>query len=202
MKHYPSISRIDPQGIDREYYTWSKLDGSMIRCEYSHKSGFYKFGSRKQLIDTSTPILGEAIPLFMETLAEPLTKIARDNKWTNIVAFCEFYGEKSLAGRHQENDPKSITCFDMSVYKYGMLLPKDFLRLLDGKLNTPNYLGVHKWNREFVEKVRNSDLEGISMEGVVGKNDYPVFVKCKTIKWLEAIKRIYSEDEARKIIES
>lgn len=204
MKSYPSILRVNPDGFDKELYTFDKLDGSCLRFEWSRKTGWFKYGTRKRLFDRNDPVFGEAIPLFMETLAEPLAEIAHNNKWINIVAFCEFWGKQSLAGRHQPDDPKFLTLFDVSIYRHGMLGPKEFLKYFK-YLPIPNFLGVQKWDKSFVDKVRNSEFEQITFEGVVGKfGDYDdlTLVKCKTNNWFEAIKRLYAEDEARKIINS
>ncbi len=85
-----------------------------------------------------------------------------------------------------------------------MLGPKEFLEYFK-YLNIPNFLGVRKWDKDFVNRVRNSEFGQITFEGVVGKsggfNDLTL-VKCKTNNWLDAIKRLYSEEEARKIINS
>jgi hypothetical protein len=202
MKSYPSIVRVDQAGWDRDLYTFDKLDGSNLRFEWSRKTGWYKFGTRKRLIDKNDPVFGPAIPLFMETLAEPLAEIAHNNKWINIVAFAEFWGKKSLAGRHDPNDVKQLTLFDVSIYRHGMLGPKEFLNHFK-YLSIPNFLGIQKWNKDFVNRVRNSDFDKITFEGVVGKSgDYDdlTLVKCKTNNWFDAIKRLYSEDEAKKIM--
>lgn len=204
MKSYPSILRVNSEGFDKELYTFDKLDGSCIRCEWSRKTGWYKFGTRKKLIDKNDPIFSAAIPLFMETLAEPLAEIAHNNKWINIVAFAEFWGKQSLAGRHVIDDPKFLTLFDVSIYRHGMLGPKEFLKHFK-YLSIPNFLGVRKWDRKFVESVKASAIDGITLEGCVGKaGDYDnlTLVKCKTQRWLDEIKRLYSEDEARAIINS
>lgn len=205
MKSYPSIGRVDPlNGWDRDLYTFDKLDGSNLRFEWSRKTGWFKFGTRKRLIDKNDPMFGPAISLFMETLAEPLAEIAHNNKWINIVAFAEFWGKKSLAGRHSPEDPKFLTLFDVSIYRHGMLGPKEFLKYFK-YLNIPNFLGVRKWDKNFVDSIKASAIEGITLEGCVGKSgDYDdlTLVKCKTQKWLDEVKRLYSEEEARKIINS
>lgn len=203
MKSYPSITRLS-QATEREFYVFDKIDGSNIRYEWSRKTGWYKFGSRTQLLDESHPILGAAIPLFMETLAEPLAKVAYDNRWINVVAFAEFWGSKSLAGRHEVDDKKFLTLFDVSIYKRGIIGPQDFLNNF-GHLNVPNFFGVRKWDAKFVESVKNSTLDGISFEGCVGKSvEYGKLnlVKCKTDNWLNAIHQRYTEDEANKLINS
>lgn len=204
MKSYPSIMRVDPNGCDQEFYTFDKLDGSNLRFEWSRKTGWYKFGTRKRLIDKNDPTFAPAIPLFMETLADPLAEIAHNNKWINIVAFAEFWGKKSLAGRHIADDPKFLTLFDVSIYRHGMLGPKEFLEYFK-YLNIPNFIGIKKWDREFVRKVKASEIKGITLEGVCGKSGYYdnlTLVKCKTQKWLDEIKRLYSEDEAQAIMNS
>lgn len=201
MKSYPSISRVDPDGWDHELFTFDKLDGSNIRYEYSRKQGWYKFGSRTRLLDKTDPILGPAIPLFMDTLAEPIAKVVHDNKWESITVFAEFWGKNSLAGRHVKEDQKFVTLFDAAPYKKGMLPPEEFLKHF-GNLNIPNFLGVRVWDSEFVNSVKASSIDGITLEGVVGKNSKLTMVKCKTNKWLDEIKRLYSEDEARRLINS
>jgi len=205
MKSYPSISRVDPAlGWDQDLYTFDKLDGSNLRFEWSRKTGWFKYGTRKRLIDKSDPIFGPAIPLFMETLAEPIAEIAHNNKWVNIVAFAEYWGKNSLAGRHDPDDPKQLTLFDVSIYRYGMLGPKEFLEHFK-YLNIPNFLGVKRWDKDFVNSVRSSSLDGITLEGVVGKSGHYndlTLVKCKTNNWFDAIRRLYSEDEAKKLINS
>ena len=204
MKSYPSIIRVDQNGFEQELYTFDKLDGNCIRAEWSRKTGWFKFGTRKRLIDKNDPAFGPAIPLFMETLADPIAEIARDNKWVNIVAFAEFWGKNSLAGRHDPNESKTMTLFDVSIYRHGLLGPKEFLKHFK-YLNIPNFLGIKKWNKDFIDSVRHSTLDGITHEGVVGKSgDYDklTLVKCKTNNWLNAIKQLYSEEEARKLINS
>lgn len=48
MKAYPSIStQVD---FSLPYWIFDKIDGSNLRAEFSSKRGFYKFGSRTQLL--------------------------------------------------------------------------------------------------------------------------------------------------------
>ena len=80
MKDYWSIPGW--KGVELGYpcVAFDKPDGSNIRAEWSKKTGFYKYGSRNVLIDKSHPFLGEAIPLFENTLAEKVEKALRDTK--------------------------------------------------------------------------------------------------------------------------
>lgn len=61
MKHYPTIPKTVIHDVD--VHVFDKLDGSNIRAEWNPKKGFYKFGSRKQLIDEDT-FLGKSIDLI------------------------------------------------------------------------------------------------------------------------------------------
>jgi hypothetical protein len=64
MKQYPSI----PKEIRHDLYCYlfSKLDGSNIRAEWNSKKGFYKFGTKHQLIDEKSMPFGQAIPLLKD----------------------------------------------------------------------------------------------------------------------------------------
>ncbi|HEY0138706.1 MAG TPA: hypothetical protein VGB85_31695, partial [Nannocystis sp.] len=64
MKPYPSIST--KIRADVPIYAFDKLDGSQIRAEWTPKSGFGSFGSRKRALERSHPWLGEAITLVRD----------------------------------------------------------------------------------------------------------------------------------------
>ena len=206
MKDYPSIPRANGQAFRfiPWAYLFSKLDGSMVRAQYSKKQGFYKFGTKTCLMDTTTPIFGEAIPLFFDTWAEPLTRIFKDNRWNDAIVFCEFYGAQSFAGIHVPNDPKRLSLFDVDVDKRGIMGPRDFLKHFE-KLPIADFLGIQNWNRELIEMIYESILPGVSFEGVVGKageGHQRITAKAKTKRWLDAVKARYNEKDAEKIINS
>jgi len=227
VKEYPSISSSVGQRF-RELpsaYVFDKLDGSNLRFEWNRKRGWYKYGTRSRLFDEKDPDFGEAIPLFQGTLAEPLTKICRDERHDQVVVFCEFWGRKSFAGLHEKDDLKRLTLFDIAVHKRGVLGPKEFLRLTKPLQETsclddngvrvplvPYFFGQHNWTRAFVENIRNTpeavlDRGAISFEGVVGKTGDGrthnlVMAKAKTQKWIDAVLAKYGPKEGQKIIES
>lgn len=60
MKYYPSITKEIRHDI--YIYAFDKLDGSNIRAEWNSKRGFYKFGTRNQLMDEKTDPWGQSIP--------------------------------------------------------------------------------------------------------------------------------------------
>jgi hypothetical protein len=200
MKQYPSI----PRSFEEfDAYVFDKLDGSNLRFEWNRKKGFHKFGTRGRLMDQSDPVFGGAIAIFFETLSEPLSKIARDNRWDALVAFAEFYGPNSFAGTHA-NEPHALALFDLDVFKKGLLGPKEYLKLV-GDLAIPQakYLGRVKWTRGYIDRVRAGDVE-CTFEGVVGKAGTVgdiTMAKAKTQKWIDKVKALYP-DNAESLIES
>lgn len=190
MMQYPSI--------DREYikdihiYAMDKKDGNQIRVEWSAKRGFYKFGSKTQLIDKNAPIFGESVNLFLNKYEDDLSKIFKDLRWRNVVCFCEFYGENSFAGSHKE-EQHDIVLFDISVDD-AILEPRDFLERFE-HLHIPTLVYSGNSDEAFIDAVRNSKIEGITNEGVVCKGPWdkkrntPIMFKIKTNAWIEQLKK-------------
>lgn len=194
MKSYPSIDfKINSEV---QVYAFDKLDGSNIRAEWSLKRGLYKFGTRKRIIDATDRHLGKCVPLIRE-LESTIQTICKRNKWhREVVFFFEFHGPLSFAGQHAAADDHRVTLIDVSVHKQGFLPPREFLKTFEGKIEIPKVLHVGKVGPEFVRKVRESELEGITFEGVVCKAPNPrgkktgkrVCFKIKTQAWLDKLK--------------
>lgn len=184
---------------------FDKLDGSNLRSQWNRKKGWYKHGKRNGLIDDSNPHLTAAPELFMATLAEPLERIARDNRWQELIVFYEFWGAKSIAGLHYEGDPKFLTVFDAVPEKRGFLGPREFRDTFEGKVPTAAYLGTHNFTRGFVDLVRAGELPGVTFEGVVAKagtrHDI-VRGKAKTQAWIDRVIEIHGLEGAQRILES
>lgn len=191
MKSYPSITTHIQTGIPVTLY--DKLDGSNIRAEWNKKRGFYKFGSRTQLIDENSFILGESISLINEKYSEDLSKKFTDKKFESAVCFFEFSGENSFAGHH-EFEPHDVVLFDIDVYKKGLLTPEQFQELTQD-IETAACLCSGIITSEMVptlvQQVREGIFPGITFEGVVGKcvvkNQVKMF-KIKTNAWLDKLK--------------
>jgi len=202
VKTYPSIPRFS--GKSRDLYTFDKLDGSNLRFEWTKKKGWHKFGTRKRLFDETDIIFGSAIPLFMESLSEPIGKVFADKNWQKTIVFVEFWGHESFAGVHIEDDPKFLTVIDISIHRLGMLPPKEFLTYFEEF--GPAYLGYHRWNKEFVDLVHSGESDlSISFEGIVGKTmqkNVMVMYKAKTREWINKVRRSYNALEAQEIIDS
>ena len=199
MLQYPSISK---QITDLPIFAFDKLDGSNIRVEWSRKTGFCKFGSRTRLLDPQEKPLGEAVEIFMRDFAEPMETVFRKYlKVERATAFLEFYGESSFAGLHSPEEEHFLSLFDVSLYKKGFMLPKEFLRAFEGAVATPELLYTGKPNSLFVEEVKSGQLEGMTFEGVVCKSqelrkNRQVSFKVKNQAWLDRLKRRCGEDEA------
>jgi len=92
MKSYLSIPHFIAPGRKKnelhstlDITAFDKLDGSNIRAEFSSKKGFYKFGSRKILLDENSKPLGKAIELIQDTYAKGLGEVFKDQRWDNML---------------------------------------------------------------------------------------------------------------------
>lgn len=195
MKQYPSIQK--EVRTDVSVIVQPKYDGSNIRAEWNSKKGFYKFGTRHQLMDESTKPFGQAIPIIKDKYQQELSLVFKDQRWQDVICFFEFYGPNSFAGNHHDSDEKTVTLFDVNPYKRGILEPVQFVKLFK-HLDIPPVLHHGKVNQEFAVKVKNSELPGQGFEGVVckgiDKNQLLMF-KIKSQAWLDKLKNFCGQDE-------
>jgi hypothetical protein len=206
MKSYPSITTYKESTKFSQFYTFDKIDGSNLRFEWTKKKGWEKFGTRKRLFDETDSMFGEAVPLFFDTLSNDLEEVFAEVRYNRVIAFCEFWGERSFAGRHVPEDEKHLTLIDISVYKKGILAPKEFVSLFGHLLGT-KYLGYVKWNDDFVQLVRNlkPDEGSTQAEGAVGKVVYRNKIyryKLKSDWWYDRVYKMYDAKEAAIIVNS
>ena len=162
MKHYPSINNAS-KAPRQPCYGFVKYDGSNLRFEWSKKKGWYKFGTRKLMFDESSPIFGPAIPLFKEKYGDDLEKVFKHKDFRgvdNFLVFAEWFGAKSFAGWHEENDPKDIVLFDVNPIKKGLLGPKQFLDYF-GHLKVAELIYQGNLNEPLIEAVRNGNFDEI-----------------------------------------
>ena len=201
MKSYPSISTdVD---FSLPYYVFDKLDGSNVRAQWSPKNGFYKFGTRHQLLDESHALLGAAASR-MKLLETPMDKSLRALHSEQVVCFFEWVGPRSFAGRHWDHESDMrLVLLDVDVYKKGRLAPKEVLKLADqSQIETPDLLHTGKISKQFLDNVRSGCLAGVTSEGVIGKGPIqtkkggPVMFKWKTQEWFDRLKSFCNDDPA------
>lgn len=194
MKSYHSIPNII--NYDVPVIAFNKFDGSNIRAEISTKKGFYKFGSRNNMLPSENNILNESIELIQHKYEEPLIKIFEKKKYLSCICYFEFYGENSTFGQHI-NEEHMITMFDIDVYKKGFILPSIFI-------NEYSHLDIPKiiFNGYLTENVVNDIKNNNNLdEGVVCKSDVldkfrkPIMFKIKTHNWLSKLKDYCKNDE-------
>jgi len=199
MKPYPSIPhRPDHSGL---FHIFDKLDGSLIRAEWTPKRGFAKFGRKNGLLDDSNPWLAEAPGLFHAKYAEELERVFRKKRYKRATAFLEFHGPSSFAGNH-EDEEHDVTLFDVAPFKKGILASREFLKLF-GHLDHPKVLHHGRVGPWLLEAVREGSLDGVTFEGVVCKGAFsqkaggPVMFKIKTQAWIDRLKGACGDDEAK-----
>jgi len=190
MKTYPKISG---EISNLDIYAFDKLDGSNIRAEWSKKRGFYKFGTRKQMIDENAPIFGEAVGLIKGKYEQDITDAMKSARYEKGVFFFEFYGPSSFAGWHSDEEEHDATLFDANLHRLGMLPPKEYLKHF-GHLDIAQLLYRGKPNEQFLTEVREGTLQGMTYEGVICKALHPkkgrtvLMFKVKNQAWYDALR--------------
>lgn len=211
MKQYPEI----PHHSKNQYmYFFDKLDGQNIRMEYEKKRGWYKYGSRGQLVARDDKHFGNAFAIFHQPagLAERMEEVILRNKWIGpTTIFCEYWGKESFIGMHKPGDEMFVTLIDISPHRKGILPPDDFIKIASqaylnsDKKEVAKYLGKHYYCDEFRKMVYLGALSGITYEGVIGKafhGNQLIMVKIKTDVWRDRVLQTIAENEAKKILES
>jgi hypothetical protein len=179
-------------------YLFNKLDGSNIRAEWNKKKGFYKFGTRHELINENSKPFGQAIPLIKNKYEDDLSKIFIDKKWESVVCFFEYWGPSSFAGHHNFDEVMDVTLFDVNPFKNGLLSAADFISIF-GHLDIPAICYSGYMTQEIFDQIRGSTLPNMTFEGVVAKGLYdkqPIMYKIKTEAWLGKLRDYCKGDES------
>jgi hypothetical protein len=205
MIQYNSIPHLKQcKLIGKPIHSFYKYDGSNLRFEWQPKRGFFKFGSRTQLIDSKTEIFGESIEKFQDTMAQDIIDRLENHyskkvfkNFEKIVVFCEFFGENSFAGTHFEDDEKFLKMFDVHLFKKGFIPPQDFIKIFDRFDNAAELVYQGNLNASYIEEVRKNVSgkldEGVICKGVVDGQVH--MVKVKTQDWLDRIKANFDDWE-------
>lgn len=180
-----------------------------MRFEWSRKRGWYKFGTRKTMIDHTSKVFGPCIPMFLEKYGDGLEKVFKTDKLfrgiQSVVVFSEYFGSQSFAGMHRPwDEQRDIVLFDVNLHKKGFLGPKQFLDSF-GHLNVAEVVYQGNFNTSLVESVRNEtiDLESKYQvraeipEGVIcksGTGHQLWMCKIKTERYKAKLKEEYESD--------
>lgn len=202
VKSYPKIpgSKELRQYIGQYCHGFRKYDGSNIRAEWSKKRGWYKFGSRTKLIDSTDLQLGPSVNLFLDKYGKDIERILlRDFAGRNTVVFFEYFGPNSFAGTHVETDIKDVVVFDVSIDRHGMLSPIEFLTFF-GQLQIAEIIYHGPLTQPFIENVRENCyfegheplIEGLVVKGGAGNKLWRGKIKCNA--YLEKLKRVFYGD--------
>lgn len=194
MKSYNSI----PTKVNSEIpiYAFDKLDGSNIRSEWTKKLGFHKFGSRNRLLGEDQGLIYNAKQLILDKYADDLAEIFIKNRYQKALCFFEFLGPQTFAGNHVETDKHDVVLFDVNPFKKGIIGPAEFIKTY-GHLDIPKLLYTGKVNQDLYEKVKNSELDGMTEEGIVckgKKSNQTIMFKIKSERWLKRLMEFCSSD--------
>lgn len=183
---------------------FDKLDGQNFRAEWSKNKGWYKFGTRTNLINNESEQFKGVVSLFENKYGDALEEIFTKNKnyrnTKNFTVFAEYVGENSFSGRHQSGDTMDIVLFDIAPGDYtnnSFVEPKQFVKYF-GSLHIPKVVYQGPLTEEFINSVREGKRkvkEGVMCKGVLQDGSRSVWVvKIKTNAWLERLKADFGED--------
>jgi hypothetical protein len=214
MIEYPTIMS-SSRAPHASCIAFEKYDGSNIRVKYTNKKRFCLFGSRTQMFDKGHPFLGEAVDIFYNKYEDKLVDLIEDNfpHEREVIAFLEFFGEKSFAGYHEKDDPKDLMLFDLMIGHKNrkFLLPKDFIKLT-AKVQAEIPIIIYEGNLsdQFIQDVRDSKYDTLGkrtiFEGVVCKGNKRTgahrgnvwMAKIKTRKYFDLLNTKFGKEEAKK----
>jgi hypothetical protein len=214
MKEYPSIlSARDLLARSDDYFgapfvAFDKLDGSNIRAEWERKKGWHLFGSRRRLLDESSPLLGQAIPLIRDGYGDGLAKVLVDDPIfrgaRQATAYFEFLGPHSFAGLHDpadlgvpSNEPFAVVLIDVNIHKRGFVSADEFIDRF-GHLGVPRVVHRGVLDRQFIEDVRAGKFgtgEGVVCKGGEGHGRW--MAKVKTNAYLQRLKEFFQGEWER-----
>jgi hypothetical protein len=193
MKQYPTIEGSAKAPLGEPCIAFYKYDGSNLRWEWSPKRGWYKYGTRHQLFNTSDPVFGQAIPLFQDVMGVEIAKRCCDLErgLQRIICYTEFFGPNSFAGKHEVNDPMQLILFDVELYKRGMMDPRQFVKIFGDLPYSAQVIYEGNLNKQFIDDIRQGNYP--VWEGVVAKGDNWM-VKIKTKAYFEKLNQVYGTD--------
>ena len=192
MLQYPSILGAKHSPLGEQCTAFYKYDGSNLRWEWSPKKGWNKFGTRTQLFDSNTPLFSQAVPIFMDQLADEIVYRTKQlvKKPERITAFTEFLGPSSFAGSHVDDEDKELKLFDIFLFKKGFVPPAQFVEVYGTLPSAASVVYQGPLTKEFIAAVREGRYP--VFEGVIAKGlDFSV--KIKTNAYFYKLKETFAE---------
>lgn len=204
MIEYPSIIN-SSKAPRKECIAFNKLDGSNFRAKYTQQKGFNLFGTRTQLIDESSPYWSDMVVQFKNNLLSPLTDFFKKSKdyrdFREIIVYCEYLGENSFAGRHEE-EPHKLVLFDVLVghKQRKFVKPREFRKTFQHLVEIPEIIYEGNLNESFIQDVRENKFnlkEGVICKGTETSGAFMGNIwmcKIKTQAYLDKLKSVFHED--------
>jgi len=198
MIEYPTIPYWNRGILNTPIYAFDKLDGSNVRCEWSRKRGWHKFGTKKMRIDESDQVFGQSVPTFLAKYGDPLDKFFRKAKAyrnaDSMTVFVEYFGPKSFAGYHVPGDEMDVVLFDVVHPHDGFVFPKVFIHDFE-QFGIPRLIYYGNLNKSFVNAVKLGEYdvkEGVICKGVRHfRGQQEVWrVKVKTRAWFDSLRQL------------
>lgn len=206
MLHYPKI----PGGRDLPggpCVAFEKLDGTNLHWAWDRDFGWHALGTRRDefpltpdglpAFAAAHPPLATAPEVFAATLADPLEAVFRSHPGyrdaADAVAFAEFVGPNSFAGRHRAGDPMRVVLFDVRVGG-GFVDPSTFVADF-GHLPTPRVVYRGTATGAVTAAVRAGKFgvaEGVVLKGGTGGDIW--MAKVKTDAYLARLKQAFADD--------
>jgi len=202
---YPKIpdSRNFPLG---ECYAFEKYDGTNVHFAWDRDFGWHAFGTRRDQFNLDEhgiqefaeqhPELADLSDLFQRTLAEPLETVLRScealSGTQEILAFAEYFGPRSFAGRHATGDARQLVLFDV-LCDGEFLGPQEFVEHFSG-LPIARVIYKGRFTGAFAEDVRQGRYpvtEGVVCKSGSGKDLR--MAKIKTITFRERLKQAFAD---------
>lgn len=197
MKQYDKLYYYKPELMGEQVWAFDKLDGQSMRFEANFNRGFYKFGSRTQMVSSKDEQFGAAVDMFMEKYSENLMytfgRKYNQDRTAKFTVFCEYVGPNSFAGRHVPGETKDLVLFDVWIYKKGWVKPQKFIDNF-GHLDIPNLVYQGELTDEFILDIQENKFklkEGVIAKGVQGDDVF--MCKVKTKKWLNKVRTKFGE---------
>lgn len=192
MEQYPSIVGSAKAPLGKQCVAFNKYDGSNLRWEWNPKKGWAKFGTRRHLFDESDEQFKEAIPIFMNGMADEIVlrtkEIVRNPQ--RITAFTEFFGPGSFAGSHVQGEQKELRLFDVFLFQKGYVQPKQFVEVYGDMEQAAEIIYEGTLNSSFIMDVKKGEYP--VFEGVIAKgSDFKV--KIKTDEYFRCLRHKYPE---------